>query len=88
MKKMENKAKAAEIAVEFLDPQKTLGLTVPVLKNVLEMPMGIHMNDLYPVLEDLDAIQRYMHEHMDIGTIIDIEKFVDLKFADAAYQAA
>jgi CheY-like chemotaxis protein/ABC-type nitrate/sulfonate/bicarbonate transport system substrate-binding protein len=75
---------AAEIAVSFLDPQKTLGLTTEVLKKVLSTPKGIKMNDLYPVLEDLDSIQRYMHDCMDIGVLIDIEKFVDLRFADAA----
>lgn len=75
---------AAEIAVSFLDPQKTLGLTTDVLKKVLTTPKGIKMNDLYPVLEDLDSIQRYMHDFMDIGVLIDIEKFVDLRFADAA----
>ncbi len=75
---------AAEIAVSFLDPQKTLGLTTEVLKKVLSTPKGIKMNDLYPVLEDLDSIQRYMHDCMDIGVLIDIVKFVDLRFADAA----
>ncbi|MBA4369650.1 MAG: multifunctional response regulator receiver/nitrate/sulfonate/bicarbonate ABC transporter substrate-binding protein [Desulfobacterium sp.] len=75
---------AAEIAVSFLDPQKTLGLTTEVLKKVLSTPKGIKMNDLYPVLEDLDSIQRYMHDFMDIGVLIDIEKFVDLRFAEAA----
>lgn len=75
---------AAEIAVSFLDPQKTLGLTTEVLKKVLSTPKGIKMNDLYPVLEDLDSIQRYMHDSMNIGVLIDIEKFVDLRFADAA----
>jgi len=76
--------RASEIAVSFLDPQKSLGLTAEVLKKVLTTPNGIKMNDLYPVLEDLDAIQRYMHDSMDIGVLIDIEKFVDLRFADAA----
>lgn len=76
--------RAAEIAVAFLDPQKKLGLTTEVLKKVLTAPKGIKMDDLYPVLDDLDAIQRYMHDSMNIGVLIDMEKFVDLRFADAA----
>ena len=40
------------------------------------------MDDLYPVIEDLDSIKRYMHDVMNIGKIIDLEKFVFTKFAD------
>ncbi len=74
---------AAEIAVEFLDPKKELGLKVPILKNVLTEPKGIKTNNLYPVKGDLDFIQHYMHDKMGIGSIIDLDKFVDMKFADA-----
>ncbi len=80
----EDKDAAAEIAVAFLDPKKELGLTTDVLTRVLKEPQGIRMNDLYPVLEDIDAIQRYMHDEMGIGVLIDVEKFIDLQFADAA----
>ncbi len=75
---------AAEIAVPFLDPQKILGLKVPVIKNVLKEDQGIKTGDLFPSLEALDAMQRYMFEEMGIGTLIDLEKFVDLRFAEAA----
>ncbi len=75
---------AAEIAVGFLDPDKKLGLKVPLLKNVLKESRGIKCGDLYPAIEDLDKIQRYMHKSMGIGTLIDLEKFVDIRFADAA----
>jgi ABC-type nitrate/sulfonate/bicarbonate transport system substrate-binding protein len=80
----ENRDLAADIAVAFLDPKKELGLTPQVLNKVLTEPQGIKMNDLYPVLEDLDKIQRYMHDEMDIGVLIDVEKLVDLRFADEA----
>ncbi|MBU0993523.1 MAG: ABC transporter substrate-binding protein [Proteobacteria bacterium] len=80
----EDKEKASEIAVNFLDPEKTIGLTTAVLYKVLSEPKGIRMDDLYPVLEDLDKIQRYMHDEMGIGKIIDLEKFVDLRFAKEA----
>jgi CheY-like chemotaxis protein len=80
----ENRELAAEIAVAFLDPKNELGLTTDVLNRVLNEPRGIKTNDLYPVLEDLDKIQRYMHDEMGIGILIDMEKFVDLRFADAA----
>ena len=75
---------AAEIAVEFLDPKKELGLKVPILKNVLTEPKGIKTNNLYPVKGDLDFIQKYMHNNMGIGSIVDLDKFLDLRFADAA----
>jgi chemotaxis signal transduction protein/ABC-type nitrate/sulfonate/bicarbonate transport system substrate-binding protein len=74
---------AAEIAVEFLDPRKELGLKVPILKNVLTEPKGIKTNNLYPVKNDLDFIQRYMHDKMGIGSIINLDNFVDMRFADA-----
>ena len=51
--------KAAEIAVDFLDPDKKLGLNVAVLKNVLKEPQGIKTDDLFPSIEDLDRIQQY-----------------------------
>ncbi|MBI9071029.1 MAG: chemotaxis protein CheW [Melioribacteraceae bacterium] len=75
---------AAEIAVEFLDPKKELGLKVPVLRNVLTEPKGIKTNNLYPNKSDLDLIQKYMHNEMGVGSIIDIDKFVDMKFANSA----
>ncbi len=77
----QHKDTAAEIAVSFLDPQQKLGLQKNVLLNVLNDPKGITMNDLLPVLDDLDKMQRYMHKHMGIGQLIDLEKFVDLQFA-------
>ena len=80
--------KAAEIAVDFLDPHKTLGLKVPVIKNVLKEPQGIKTDDLFPVIEDLDRIQRYMAEEMGIGTLIDLEKLVDTRFARVACDTA
>jgi len=77
---------AAEIAVDFLDPDKKLGLNVPVLKNVLTEPQGIKTDDLYPVKEDLNRIQRYMVDKMGVGSIIDLDAFVDTSFADRAYE--
>jgi len=78
-----NPETAAEIALDFLDPEEELQLTIPVLKSVLSEHHGIRTDDLYPPLEDLEKIQRYMSEKMGIGTMIDLEKFVDLRFADA-----
>ena len=51
---------------------------------MLSDPKGIRTDDLYPVIEDLDAIQEYMVDKMDIGRRIDLEKFVTCQFADAA----
>jgi chemotaxis signal transduction protein/ABC-type nitrate/sulfonate/bicarbonate transport system substrate-binding protein len=80
----EDPKKAAEIAVWFLDPEGKLGLKEPVLEKVLKEPKGITTDDLFPVIEDLDQMQRYMSEEMGIGTIIDLEKFVDTRFAERA----
>ncbi len=75
---------AAEIAVDFLDPKKALGLKVPILKNVLTEPQGIKTGDLFPLIEDIDKIQQYMFHKMGIGTLIDLEKFIDPQFAAPA----
>jgi chemotaxis signal transduction protein/ABC-type nitrate/sulfonate/bicarbonate transport system substrate-binding protein len=75
---------AARIAVKFLDPQKQLGLQVGLLKNVLSDPKGIRTDDLYPSKEDLNTIQQYMTQKMGIGRLIDLDRFVDLRFADVA----
>lgn len=79
---------SADIAVSFLDPDKKIGLDPSLLLRVLTEPNGITTNNLYPVMEDLDVIQRFMKDHMNIGGIIDLEKFVDLRFADVACKAA
>ncbi len=80
-------AMAAEIAVDFLDPQKSLGLKVPLLKNVLTEPKGIRTDNLYPTKEDLDKIQKYMHNVMGVGNLINLDSFVDLRFAERACDA-
>ncbi len=51
----------------FLDPKKTVGLKVPVLKNVLTEPDGIKTGDLFPQLDDLRLMHRYMHPKMGIA---------------------
>jgi chemotaxis signal transduction protein/ABC-type nitrate/sulfonate/bicarbonate transport system substrate-binding protein len=79
-----NLDKAAQIAVKFLDPKQQLGLQAGLLKNVLSDPKGIRTDDLYPVKEDLNTIQEYMTKKMDIGRLVDLDRFVDLRFADVA----
>ncbi len=83
-----NKSEATEIAVAFLDPNQELGLTTAVLTKVLEEEHGLTLTGLYPNLDDLDKMQRYMHDEMEIGVLIDLDKFVDLRFADIAYSSA
>jgi chemotaxis signal transduction protein/CheY-like chemotaxis protein len=75
---------AAEIGVAFLDPDKALGLKVPVLRNVLTEAQGIKTGDLYPALDDLKAMNDYMVKRMRIGRAVDMGAFVDTRFADAA----
>jgi chemotaxis signal transduction protein/DNA-binding response OmpR family regulator len=75
---------AARIGVDFLDPDGTIGLKVPLLKNVLTEPLGIKTNDLYPVVSDLERMQNYMHNEMGVGNLIDVNQFVDSRFAQVA----
>lgn len=79
---------AASIGVPFLDPNKNLGLQEHILLKVLKEPRGIRTDNLYPSLEDLDTIQRFMFDKMETGAIIDLEKFADLRFADEACKKA
>lgn len=75
---------AAEIAVAFLDPEKKLGLKIPVLQNVLREPQGIKTNDLYPSKEDLGKMQQYMHNTMGVGALVDLDRFIDSQYAEVA----
>jgi len=78
-----DKTKAADIAVAFLDPDGKIGLNRDVLEKVFSQPLGITTGDLYPVIEDFESIQKYMHDTMGIGKIIDLEKFIFTGFADS-----
>lgn len=81
-----DKIRAGEIAVSFLDPDGKLGLNPEVLKNVFSQPQAIRWDGLYPQAEDLDKIQKYMHDVMGIGKMIDLDKFVESSFADTVYK--
>ena len=81
-----DKTRAAQIAVRFLDPEGKLGLNHQVLQNVFSQPKAIRWDGLYPVADDLDRIQRYMHDVMEIGRIIDLDRFIEKRFADQAYK--
>jgi len=76
--------RAAAIGVKFLDPKGVIGLKEQVLENVLTEPIGIRTNDLYPVAADLKAMQDYMVDQMGLGQRVDIDGFLDLRFADRA----
>ena len=65
-----DKKRAADIGVAFLDPDGKIGLNPGVLEQVFSQPLAIKMGDLYPVIEDFDSIQKYMHDVM--GTILPI----------------
>jgi len=80
-----DKIRAARVAVNFLDPEGKLGLNPEVLKNVFSQPQSIRWDGLKPNLEDLDKIQKYMHDVMEIGKIIDLEQFVESSFANNAF---
>ncbi len=73
------------------DPASIIGANflsqdVDVIKRVLKDPPDrITTGSLMPVLEDLEIIQEYMMDKMKILTsLIDLEKFVDTRFAEKA----
>ena len=80
----QNPKDAAEIAVNFLDPDKTIGLEPSLLESVLTDPKGIKTDNLYPAAAELEKMQVYMVNKMGVGSLIDIDKFLDLRFADKA----
>ncbi|QTA83713.1 Two component system response regulator/histidine kinase, CheW domain-containing [Desulfonema limicola] len=73
---------AAEIGTLFLDPKQELGLTSSLLKEVLQK--SVRTDDLFPVIGDLARIQQYMFMEMNIGKLIDLNKFIDNRFAQRA----
>ncbi|MFH1156537.1 MAG: ABC transporter substrate-binding protein [Pseudomonadota bacterium] len=71
---------AAAIGAQFLSQDKEV-----IRKVLTDPPDRITTSKLFPVLEDFDIIQRYMMDKMHIMTsLIDLEKFVDTRFAKAA----
>jgi chemotaxis signal transduction protein len=75
---------AASIGVPFLDPHKKLGLKQAVLRDVLKEAQGIKTNDMFPEIEALERMQQYMVNEVGIGSLIDLKKFVDIRFAEVA----
>ncbi len=71
---------AASIGANFLNQEKA------VIERVLtEPPDRITTGELFPVIDDLAKIQDYMCDRMQVmKTKIDLEKFVDTQFAEAA----
>lgn len=63
-----------------------LGQTEEVVKRVLTDPADrITTDQLFPTIDDLAAMQDYMHDQMGIlKSKIDLEKFVDTRFAQEA----
>lgn len=80
----EDPDRASKIAVTFLDPDGSLGLIDKVLKKVITDKNGIRTGDLYPDQNDLNEMQQYMFNQMGVGSIIDLDKFIDTRFADIA----
>ncbi len=71
---------ASIIGGDFLSQDKE------VIKKVLtDPPDRILTGELFPIIDDLDTIQKYMMDEMKIMTsLIDLEKFVDTRFAKQA----
>jgi NitT/TauT family transport system substrate-binding protein len=70
------------VAVDFMSQKED------VVRAVLGDPQGrVSTDNLMPTLEELDAVQQYLIDTVSIPAIsgkIDMEKFVDLRFANAA----
>lgn len=75
---------SAQIGVNFFDPGSQLGLTSNMLETVLQHPLGIKTDNLYPVIQDLEQIQQYMYNEMSIGHQVDPHQLIVSKFADEA----
>ncbi|MBF0450482.1 MAG: response regulator [Candidatus Magnetomorum sp.] len=73
---------AAKIGVNFFDPDGRLGLTPKMLESVLQHPLGIKTDNLFPVSADLEQIQKYMIEEMGIGRRIDVNQLIQSQFAE------
>lgn len=71
---------ASVIGGDFLSQDKAL------IKQVLTDPPGrLLTSELYPNVEDLDTIQKYMMDEMKIMTsLVDLDKFIDTRFAEKA----
>jgi len=71
---------AAAIGAEFLSQDKQ------VIQRVLTEPADrITTSELFPSIDDFETIQKYMMDQMNIMTsLIDLEKFVDTRFAREA----
>jgi NitT/TauT family transport system substrate-binding protein len=71
---------ASVIGGDFLSQDKEV-----IRKVLTEPPDRILTGELFPIIEDLDTIQKYMMDKMKIMTsLIDLEKFVDTSFAKKA----
>lgn len=73
------------------DPASVIGANflsqdVDVIKRVLTQPADrITTGELFPILDDFETIQKYMMDEMKIMTsLIDLDKFVNTAFAEAA----
>ncbi len=56
-----------------------------IFKVLTDPPDRILTGELFPIIKDLDTIQKYMMDEMKIMTsLIDLEKFVDTSFAKKA----
>jgi len=71
---------ASVIGGDFLSQDKDV-----IFKVLTDPPDRILTGELFPIIKDLDTIQKYMMDEMKIMTsLIDLEKFVDTGFAKTA----
>ncbi len=75
---------AAEVGVKFLDPNGELGIEHSIIRKLFDEHGGLRTSDLFPRISDFDRIQSYMNRSMKIGTAVDLEKFIDIRFAESA----
>ncbi len=78
---------AARVGVEFLDPDKSIGLKEALLKKVIADPNGIRWDSLYPSAADFETIHKYMSEELHITGELNVDHLLDLRFADKACSA-
>ncbi len=75
---------AAQVGVQFLDPEGDLGLKKPLLEKVLTEPHGIRWDNLYPDAKEFETIREYMHRELGVLQPVNYDEFIDFRFADAS----
>ncbi len=74
---------AAQVGVQFLDPEGHLDLKKPLLEKVLTARNGIRWDNLYPDAKEFEIMREYMHRELGVLQPVNYDNFIDFRFADS-----